>query len=255
MLKDRIEAGEVVLGTMISEFGCSNLVRIMQAGGYEFAIIDCEHGPFDYTQLSEMIALGNSIQFPVLVRAPGIDRGFITKVLDMGAEGFLIPMVNTPEDAERLVEYAKYAPVGKRGISTTRAHTNYHPPRLKDYMETANHRTILLVQIETKEAVSNVEDIAMVQGIDALIVGPSDLSSDLGVAGDLNNPVLRKCIEKVAEAAAARGKHCGTVASNLSYLQMCRETGMNIFSMGSELGMLLKGASDNVSRFWEGNRR
>ena len=96
MLKDRIEAGEVVLGTMISEFGCSNLVRIMQAGGYEFAIIDCEHGPFDYTQLSEMIALGNSIQFPVLERAPGIDRGFITQVLAMREAGFVIRMDNTP---------------------------------------------------------------------------------------------------------------------------------------------------------------
>ena len=116
MLKNRIEAGEIVLGTMISEFGCPNLLRIMQAGGYEFVIIDCEHGPFDYVQLSEMTALGNSIRLPVLVRAPGIDRGFITKVLDMGADGFLIPMVNTPEEAEKLVEYAKYAPLGKRGI-------------------------------------------------------------------------------------------------------------------------------------------
>lgn len=251
MLKNRIEAGEIVLGTMISEFGCPNLLRIMQAGGYEFVIIDCEHGPFDYVQLSEMTALGNSIRLPVLVRAPGIDRGFITKVLDMGADGFLIPMVNTPEEAEKLVEYAKYAPLGKRGISTTRAHTGYRPPYMKDYMESANRRTILFAQIETGKAVANAEKIASVQGIDALIVGPSDLSSDLGAAGELSNPELLNCAEKVVKAAFSCGKRCGTVSSNMEYLRICREMGMNIFDVGSELGMLLKGASENVNRFWK----
>lgn len=253
MLKNRIENGEMILGTMISEFGCSNLLKIMQAGGFEFVIIDSEHGPFDFTQLAAMIAIGNSIGLSVLIRIPGIERGCITKLLDMGADGFLVPMVNTPEDAEKLVEYAKYAPVGKRGISTTRAHTNYQPPKLTDYMETANKKTILLAQIETRQAVKNASKIAAVPGIDALIVGPSDLSSDLGVPGNLKSPELLKNAKIVAEAALAQGKKCGTVASNMEYLHACKEMGMTIFNMGSELGMLLEGAKNNVKRFWKEN--
>ncbi len=249
MLKEKLEQGTVILGTMLSEFGCSNILRIMKAAGLEFVIIDCEHGPFELLELSGMIALGNSIDLPVLVRIPGIDRGFITKTLDMGADGFLVPMVNTPEDARRLVEYMKYAPIGKRGISTTRAHTGYCPPKLLDYMESANRRTVLLTQIETRQAVENAAEIAAVPGVDALIVGPSDLSSDLGEPGVLKSPALLECARRVTEAALKNGKKCGTVASNVEYLHTCMEMGMNLFSMSSELGMLMNGAKDCVKRF------
>lgn len=248
-LKEKIGAGEPVLGMMISEFGLPNLVRIMQTAGFEYIIIDCEHGPFDLTQVAGMVAMGNAVGLPVLVRVPGIDRGFITKTLDMGADGFLVPMINTAEDAQRLVSYAKYAPIGHRGLSTTRAHTNYNPPKLSDYMESANRRTILLTQIETKEAVEHAAEIAAVPGIDALIVGPSDLSSDLGRPGDLSNPDLLEAASKVTEAAKQCGKRCGTVASNTKYLHACREMGMNLFCMGSELGMVLAGARSTVQRF------
>lgn len=249
MLKNRMEKGEILLGTMISELGCPNLVRMMQVAGFEFVIIDGEHGPFDLTQLAGMIALGNGIGMPVIIRIPGIDRGFITKTLDMGADGFLVPMVNTRQDAEKLVEYAKYSPQGKRGISTTRAHTNYNPCGLTDYMKNANRKTILLTQIETREAVENVNEIAAVPGVDALIVGPSDLSSDLGEPGNLKAPELLRCADLVTKAARRNHKCCGTVASDPDYLHTCQDMGMNIFSISSELGMILKGARDHMAQF------
>ena len=245
MLREELCGGGPVIGMMISEFGCPNLIRIMKGAGFSFVIVDAEHGPFDMTALSQMISLGNGIGMPVLVRIPGIDRGMITKILDMGAEGFLVPMVNTPEDAEELVKYAKYAPLGRRGISTTRAHTNYHPPKLTDYMEFANKRTVLLTQIETKTAVRNADKIAAVPGVDALIVGPSDLSSDLGKPGVLSNQDLLDCAVAVTNAARTHGKFSGTVSSNKAYLEACKTMGMNLFSIGSELDMLIRGADYN----------
>lgn len=251
MLKQKILNDEIVLGTMISEFGCPNILRIMKTGGFEFVIIDGEHGPFDMTQFASMVALGNSIGLEVLIRIPGIDRGLITKLLDMGVDGFLVPMVNTAEEAKLLVQYSKYAPIGKRGISTTRAHTNYQPPELSEYMEQANKRIVLLTQIETVEAVENAEKIAAVDGIDALIVGPSDLSSDLGEPGNLKSEKLLSAAKKVTEAAKKQGKRCGTVSNNMQYLNACREMGMTVFNKGSELGMLLSGAKNQVKAFWE----
>lgn len=248
-MKEKLKSGQTILGTMISEFGIPNILRIMKTGGFEFVIIDCEHGPFDFSQLGNMIAVGNGIGLPVLVRIPGIERGFITKTLDMGADGFLVPMVNTEEDARRLVEYAKYTPIGCRGISTTRAHTGYQPPKLSEYMKSANERTILLTQIETRKGVENAESIAAVPGVDALIVGPSDLSSDLGCPGSLTDPELLTCAQRVAEAAKRQGKNSGTVASNVEYLHTCQQMGMNLFSMSSELGMMLSGAKSCVKRF------
>ena len=244
MPRQKITDGEIVLGTMISEIGYPNILRIMKNGGFEFVIIDGEHGPFDLTQFAAMVALGNSIGLDVLIRIPGIDRGMITKLLDMGADGFLVPMVNTVEEAE-------YAPMGKRGISTTRAHTNYNPPKLSEYMEQANKKTVLLAQIETEEAVENVEKIAAVAGIDVLVVGPSDLSSDLGDPGNLKSEKLLAAAEKVAEAARKYGKQSGTVSANLQYLRACQKMGMTVFNKGSELGMLLSGAKQQVKSFWE----
>lgn len=255
MLKQRIEAGEVLLGTMISEFGCPNLIRIMKAGGFDFVIIDGEHGPFDMSQFAAMIAIGNSIEMKVLIRVPGIDRGLITKLLDMGADGFLVPMVSSAKEAEQLVTYAKYEPIGKRGISLTRAHTNYHPPKLTEYMKEANSRTILFVQIETEEGVENAEKIAAVPGIDALIVGPSDLSSDLGTPGVLSSERLLKSAERVTEASISHGKRCGTISANFDYIRKCQDMGMTLFNMESELSMLVKGAGRVTDDFWKGNKK
>lgn len=251
MFQEDVRNGRMLLGTMISEIACPNIIRMMKAGGYEFVIIDGEHGPFTTEQMANLIAVGNGIGFPVLVRIPSIERGLITKILDMGADGFLVPMVNTKEDAQRLVQYAKYSPIGKRGISTTRAHTNYQPPPISEYMEQANKKTVLLTQIETKEAVSNAEEIAAVEGVDALIVGPSDLSSDLGDPGNLHTEEMSRCIAATVAAAKRSGKICGTVSANIPYLLECREKGMTLFSQSSELGMILGGAKRNVKKFQE----
>ena len=182
-MKNKIRNKEVILGTMLSEIATPNILRVMHAGGLEFVIIDAEHGPFDFSQLANLVAVGNLIGLPTIIRIPEIRREWITKVLDMGADGMLVPMVNKPEEAKQIVEFAKYTPLGNRGVSTTRAHTNYNPGKLADYFEAANERTIILCQIETPEAVKNARAIAGVEGVDALIVGPSDLSTTHGFAG------------------------------------------------------------------------
>lgn len=112
------------------------------------------------------------------------------------------------------------------------AHTNYNPPKLSEYMEQANKKTVLLAQIETEEAVENVEKIAAVAGIDVLVVGPSDLSSDLGDPGNLKSEKLLAAAEKVAEAARKYGKQSGTVSANLQYLRACQKMGMTVFNNG-----------------------
>lgn len=251
MLKQKLENREDVLSTMISEITSANLPRMLKQSGFDFVIIDCEHGPFDFSQLAAMMAVSNSIDLKTLVRIPLITREWITKVLDMGADGLLIPMVSTRQDAEKIVSLAKYAPLGQRGLSTMRAHTGYVPPKLADYMETANARTILLAQIETRQGVDNAEAIAAVPGIDALVIGPSDLSADLGHPGESNCAEMKEAVARVCEAAIKMGKSCGTVSTNVEYLSYGRQQGMNLFNMGSELGMIINGAKETVKTLRE----
>ena len=248
-LKQKFIRNDAVLGTMISEFATPNLVRMLQTAGFEFAIVDCEHGYFDFSQIAAMVAVGNGFSMPVLTRIPVAEREYITKVLDMGGDGVLVPMVNTADDARKVVEYAKYVPLGKRGLSTTRAHTNYNPPPLKEYLPGANERTMVLVQIETAQAVENAMEIAAVDGVDALMIGPNDLAADFGYPGDLETDAMFAAIDRVVSATRESGTVCGMLASKLSYLQRCRERGMKIFGCGSEVGMLMKAAKSTVVDF------
>ena len=152
----------------------------------------------------------------------------------------LYTSVNTADEARQIVSYAKYPPLGHRGASTQRAHTNYDPPKLEEYFEIANARTIILAQIETRQALDHVGEIAAVEGIDAVVIGPNDLSIDLGVPGDLGAPAMKEAQRIVAEAAARAGKASGMITSRTDVIRECRDCGMTVLSCDSEVGMLLK---------------
>ena len=132
-----------------------------------------------------MTSVGNGFGIKVIVRVPSVQREFITKVMDIGVDGLLLPQIDNVKQAEDAVKFAKYAPLGERGISTTRAHTGYHVDSLTDYMRSANEKTVLLAQIESREAVKNSLDIAKVEGIDGLIIGPNDMAGESGIPGQV----------------------------------------------------------------------
>ena len=179
------------------------------------------------------------VSLPLIVRLPDNSRAVITKLADMGVGGFLLPMTNTKEDAEKLVRYAKYAPIGERGVSTTRAHTHYNPPPLLEYMEAANRRVKVYAQIETVEGVENVADILSLEGVDGVFIGPNDLSVSLGCIGK-KEPVY-ECFEAVAKAAEAAGKPWGVITADKDLIACARRLSVDMISCGSELNMLING--------------
>lgn len=241
-VKERLQTGGFVLGTMISEVTCPNLMRIFKAADFDYVIVDCEHGYFDFSHLAAMASVANGVDLPMIVRIPSIDRGVITRLLDMSVDGLLVPMVNTCEEARQIVHYAKYPGLGNRGVSTQRAHTGYNPPRLEEYFEMANERTMIFAQIETREALDHVEAIAGVEGIDAVVIGPNDLSIDLGVPGNLSSEPMSQAIDRVIQGARRAGKTSGIITSSMEVIRACRQRGMNVFSCDSEVGMLIKTA-------------
>lgn len=247
--KQQLADGQAVLGTMLSEVATPNVARMLHTGGFAFLIVDCEHGSFDYAQVAAIAAICNGIGLPVLVRTPGVLREPILKYLEMGADGLLIPMVNTAADVQAVVGFAKYPPLGKRGVSTTRAHAEYAPPPLAEYTQAANERTVVLAQIETCEALANLNAILGVEGLDGVVVGPNDLSMDLGLPGDLNAPVLRDAVAQVIAAAGRACKPSGIITANMQLIKDCRAQGASIFSCNSEAGMLLKASQAVIAEF------
>ncbi|MCI8550598.1 MAG: hypothetical protein HFI68_08445 [Lachnospiraceae bacterium] len=237
------------LGIMVSEFQNPNLIRVLRQGGFQFVIADDEHGYFGFGELAAMAAVANGYGMPFIVRVPGVTREYITKILDMGADGILVPMVNTVMQAREAVEYAKYTPIGKRGISTTRAHTDYNPPPLWEYLKQANERVGLFVQAETKTAVENMEEIVALEGIDGVLIGPNDLAGDYGMPGKVNGEEIRQAVKKLAKESRKHNKASGIITGNKELLRYSLNQGLNLYSYGSELDLLLKGARNRTEDF------
>jgi 2-keto-3-deoxy-L-rhamnonate aldolase RhmA len=166
--------------------------------------------------------------------------------MDMGADGLLVPMTGTKEDIETVVRYAKYMPVGMRGVSTQRAHTEYNPPALSEYFASANDRTVIFAQIETCEGVANIEEILSTEGVDGALIGPNDMACDCGTPGDFHTEKMQSNIDRVIEAARRAGKPSGIISGNIPFLKECEQKGMTVFSCNSEVGMIIKGAKQIV---------
>lgn len=234
-------------GMMLSEIPFSNMPVLLKKSGFDFFIIDDEHGGFDYSDVSKLIMTSKLCGLTAIVRLPDNTRRDVTKFMDMGADGLMLPMTSRPEDVERVVRYARYAPAGMRGISTMRAHTLYDPPVLADYMRRANASTRVYAQIETVEGVKNIREILSLSGVDGFLMGPNDLSCDYGCVGEDNAPQILSAIDAATAAAVECGKESGIITGNKNYLARAKKAGMELFCVGSELSMLARAGRETVA--------
>lgn len=239
-------------GIMINEIAFSNLPVLFRQCGLDFYIIDGEHGAFDYREFYQMICaarLAGGIE--TIVRLPSNARKDIIKLMDMGADSLLLPMTNGAEDIRQVVKYAKYSPLGERGISTMRAHTLYAPPPLAEYMRTANEKTHIYAQIETAEAVERADEILAEAGVTGCFLGPNDLSDSYGCLADGAAPQILRAIEHTAACAARHKKTSGIITGNAAYIAKAKQCGMTMFSKGSELSLLAEGLRKTVAQIRE----
>ena len=227
-------------GIMLSELAIHNIAILLKNAGMDFFIVDCEHGGFDYKDVSQIIMVAKLCRIKAFIRLPDNTRRDIIRFLDMGADGLLLPMTNYANDIAQVVSYAKYAPLGKRGISTMRAHTLYDPADLKEYMACANNRIEIFAQIETQQGLENAQSIIDCEGVSGVFLGPNDLSCDLNCEADSKQ--ILSAIKLLTDTAAACKKQSGIITSNEFLLKKANTTGMSYFCVGSELSLLQQGA-------------
>lgn len=247
-LKDSLAAGDIRIGIMLSEIYVPNVTRILAKCGYDFILIDCEHGYFDMTQVANLVSVARGAEIPVLIRVTQPSRTVITKLLDLGANGILLSDVAGKEEAQRLVKICKYAPEGNRGLSTFRAHTDYCKGKLTDVMRTANDSMIVICQIESPDTVENIDDITAIPGVDGVLIGPNDLSQHMGITGQYDHPRMHSAIEKVAQSARKNGKWSGIITANDHLLSYGTAQGMTCFSVGSELNAIYDGGVKQLQK-------
>ncbi len=236
-LKERLKKGEVVIGTFVG-LGHPDVTEWLSRLGFDWLLLDAEHGPLDFETLQRMMQPMNGTSCIPIVRPQWNDLVVIKRVLDIGAYGVLIPWVNSKEEAEYAVRACRYPPEGIRGYGPRRAGM-FDP----EYYETANKEILIAVQIETEKALKNLDEILSVEGIDACYIGPMDLSCSLGfgVPPKWDEPRYLEAFDRVLEAAEKCGKPAGMFAT-LDNIEWAIEKGFRFNTVDSADAFLLRGA-------------
>ena len=206
--KEKIKNGEVVVGTFVT-FPSATIVEICGHAGFDFVIIDAEHGPLSPGTCEDLIRAADVTGMTPIVRVTRNDPKVILRYLDIGALGVQIPMVRTAEDARRAVESVKYFPQGQRGMGGARASAWGMKGGFGNYIAESNRETMVIIQIETREAVENIDDIVAVEGVDAVLIGRLDLSQALEIPGKTDDPIVADAVDRVIEAAGKAGVTVG----------------------------------------------
>jgi 2-dehydro-3-deoxyglucarate aldolase/4-hydroxy-2-oxoheptanedioate aldolase len=247
-LKERLRQGKKVTGAMVTLFDNPDLAQILKVCGYDFFIVDCEHGSFDFAAVAKLFGLARMAGIPGLVRINEVKREAVLKYMDAGAAGILLPSTETVEQAKALVEYAKYAPLGNRGVSLTRMHTGYEKVTPVDYMKKSNEETILMLQIESVAGVENIDQLMAVEGIDAAFVGPNDLTQDMGIMGQKDHPRFIEAVDKIIASAKKNNKFSGIHLMSTDELEVYIKKGMTLNLWSSDVNLLMTLAKEGLSK-------
>jgi len=250
-VREKLESGGLVLGTWVVIPSVLN-IDIVTSAGLDFVIIDREHGPITYEKAQEMAVACEANGASPLMRVGDIDKAAIQNVLDVGMHGIQVPNIDYPEDAQRVIECAKYPPEGNRGFSPFTRAGGYSINSSKMLMEKANDNTLVVLNIEGLEAIKNVDEILALEAVDILFVGLFDLSKALGIPGDVENPRIMEQLQRIVDKAERAGKYVGTIATSPERLRYFKSMGVKYLVYLVDCDMLRSAYATVIDVFKEG---
>lgn len=226
------------------QIGHPAIAEIFARGGFDWICVDLEHGAIDLETMSNIFRTIDAYDCVPIARLPVNDPTWIRRTIDAGAKGLIIPMVKTAQEAEKAVREAKYPPQGVRGFGYSRA--NMHGIDFDDYIKTANDEIAMVMQIEHKDAIGNLEQIVAVDGVDALFIGPLDLSGSMGITGQMEHPQMIEALTKykivAQEAAKSYGMHI--VRPNTENIRSALEQNYTMIALGLDNVFLAEMSKD-----------
>lgn len=231
-LKRMLLEGKTAFGSFVT-FNSPDIVEIMALSGFDFVVIDTEHGPLSVESTQNLIVAAESRGITPITRVTEGSETTILRSLDVGTHGIQVPQVNSMETARKIVSFAKYYPDGQRGAAFPRA-ADYGAVSLEEYFKTANVETMVIAHCENKECLNDLEQIAAIPGIDVLFLGPFDMSQSLGIPGQVDHPLLQEIAERVVKTAEKAGKAAGIFAVNGEQAKRRAEQGFRYVTVGMD---------------------
>ncbi len=246
-LKQLLNASQAALGVGVRYFRSWEIAAMMASAGFDFLFIDSEHSAYSLETVSDLCHAATAAGIPPLVRVPEIQYSLLSRPLDVGAMGLVIPHVDTRAQVEDIVAYTKYAPLGKRGMVSQIPHTDFLGVGVEVYTQWANTQLINVIMIESAEGVANLDSMLQVEGIDVALVGSSDLSQELGIPGDYEHVKMVECYQHVLETCRRWRVTPGLAGvSDLQLVRHWRDQGFRFLYCASETALLVKGGRQVV---------
>ena len=240
-IKATLQAGGTVLGTCVTDCFNPEIVVAIQAAGLEFFFIDSEHARTSFDDVQGFVRVAKSTGVVPLVRVPQSEYFFLARMLDVGAMGVISPRTESVDEVRKIVSAMKFPPIGRRGYGLRSIVTDLDFQGAAAEMESANRESMVIIQMETQGCVDDIENIVAVEGVDATMVGPFDLSVSLGIPGNFEHPKFWSAFDRMVEACNKAGVAPGVHFGSTKMLLRARDHGARFLVCGTDMSVLLNG--------------
>jgi 2-dehydro-3-deoxyglucarate aldolase/4-hydroxy-2-oxoheptanedioate aldolase len=246
--KKILKQGGTVIGCGLQHLGSQDTIRVLAGAGLDWLFVDAEHGGFGQETIKDICRYSSRLGVTPVVRVADLQYALIARALDCGAEGIIFPRVESPELLEHAADWTKFPPLGSRGCGLAPMMFDYEVSSVPDMMRHANDNTLVVVQIESLRALQAREELLSVRHLDAVLIGPVDLSISLGVPGEFMHPKMLDAISSIIESCNARGIAPGGHFRNAEIGKYWKDRGVRLLSCSGETAMLHERASEIVSQ-------
>ena len=248
LVKQNLRAGKLQLGTGFGQFRSPEIPKMLAAAGFQWAFLDTEHGGFDLESVQDICRVSVMAGLCPIVRVADLQYSLVARALDCGAQGIIFPRVESPELLEKAVSWTKFPPMGVRGYGLTAVQVDYEPVSFPEIIAHMNANTMVVLQIETRRALEARKELLSVPGIDAVMIGPADLSISLGVPGQFQDPKMIEAMEAVRDTCLELGIAPGTQTRSLALAKFWKDRGMLFLGCSNDSGMLYERAVELASQ-------
>ncbi len=244
-VKRKLKEGQVCFGTMLRILKSPQAVAMCASEEWDYIILDTEHNDYNPETLGSFSLVAGYERMGLYVRVPDKLYHLMAQTLDIGAEGLVLPQIQSREEVEKIIHSVKYAPMGERGVSISATTTRYRDYDVVQYTHWANEELMTIIQIESEIGLKNMDEFLAVKGIDAVMVGPSDLSQDMGIPGQLNHPRMESALREVIKACNRHGVAPGIHLADMELVKKWVTEGMRFVTYSYDT-KLFKDASRNA---------
>lgn len=244
--------GKPAFGTWVTLCPHPRIIKIFAACGFDFVIIEMEHTDFNMQTVANLVMLAREAGLVPIVRPPGtIKPHDLSRPLDAGAQGLLLPAIDTADQMREIIRTIKYHPLGARPMNLKGPHTDYYPGKPGEIISHLNENTLTVVMIESRKGIENLDSICKVEGVDAIMVGPDDLSQDLGVPGEMTHPKLVEAIDNIFSIAKTNNVVYGLSCHSPEQAQARVAAGCTWLPYSNDAAMILNASRDIVPKLME----